>query len=694
MPRLGGQEKPPAEPPAARPGAPEEADSPPFDAKGAGIKAETWGPVFSALGYRLDPESGRILNGEGRPMSDAEARRAFGLYDLAADRATNPLDNALRQNLAFMGYRVDEASGRILRPDGTPVTRLELAYIRSEIRLQNKTLAVERAHLLLAKLPADAKLGAAELAALKTVIERGGEDLPADLKGLLERAGDMTAGELKARFADSLTGLARLYDGRLSDQDLVSFVTTPPARAPPDPGYFDDKEARLGRALTASFQSELEATPTGRALLARFKRDGEIRLPRLAIVRTTDGRGTASEEFGAAYYNHSRDEVLFRFATVKAILLRATPEADRPALEAQLETDGDLRAYLAGNEEARKRFAADAAVMYVHELTHAWQARRQPVWQESLRYTAVMDSLKIEHEAFMTQNAYLYDVLLRDPQRALADPYLPSLESMLVDFTAFRKAISESYLAGDPIATQSFVTAQEIQDQRLRFSLAATGPWLSNLWRKGLLWASAGRGSSAMRAADVDSDFQIARFQNGPLVEMRRKGLPALGDAYLQAGRPREALAAYTAAMDSLLEIPREGSGLRGFVELAGRFTTAGFGMQAAAEQTLLRFKSPPAGQHYFNRVHDLNALSGYFQGRGAASPLRRAFDEALPPTYADMAGQALDAAAAEPAQRADHLGLARSFISALPEDDPRRTGLQKRLDAFATGMESQGRSP
>jgi hypothetical protein len=204
----------------------------------------------------------------------------------------------------------------------------------------------------------------------------------------------------------------------------------------------------------------------GRLVLSRLNGpNGKPDLPPIVVEDAPDG--------GAADYNYRRRALVVDAEGLRDAIVGSVPAPQRAALRARLKTRDALLAYAADHPSALSAFAAQNDALLAHELTHAWQDRRDAVMQEMSR-GALPPALIIddEVEAWTVKNLYIASRLKRDPGAALDPNELADFESMTAGPDAWRFELRERYKAAVPdaldLATVADIQAQSVARTRAR----------------------------------------------------------------------------------------------------------------------------------------------------------------------------------------------------------------------------------
>jgi hypothetical protein len=388
----------------------------------------------------------------------APPRSAVVAPDAAvADWRQAGLPAAMVEALRGAGYGLLD-DGRVLDPKSRlPLTAGELDAALTRINLSTQQLSLERLRLVLAHEP----LGDADRAAAAAL--KG--DLPGDVaKALDEKEG---LADLRALADQDLTRIAAYFDGVRTPAERAE-AASPVLAGDPGPRvtlpYFDPSERILGDALRAAAAARIAEDPFGRTVLARLDgADGKPDIPPI-VVENLSG--------DVAEYDYRRRALVLDQEALAASVADGVPAKDRGALEKTLSSRQSLIDYLNVHPNAVAAFAAQNDVLLVHELTHAWQDRRDPIMQEMSRGTlpgAVV--IDYEEEAWLTKNLYLQSKLKRDPASVADDVELSDFRKMSADPENWLRDLRADY-EGAASNAMNLATARQIQERRLESARA------------------------------------------------------------------------------------------------------------------------------------------------------------------------------------------------------------------------------
>jgi hypothetical protein len=413
----------------------------------------------------------------------------------AADWRQARLPDAIQEALRGAGYGLQD-DGRVLDPKSRrALTGPELADALTRINLSTQQLTLERLRLLLAHDPlTDSDRAVA--AALKG-------NLPDDVAKALETKMGLAA--LRKLTDGDLTKIVAYFDGVRTPAEREE-AASPVLAGDPGPRvplpYFDPSQRRLGDALRSAASARIAKDPFGRTVLARLDgADGKPDLPPIVVEDLLDD---------AARYDYRRRALIVDQGTLAASVVDGVPAKDRGALEKRLASRQALIDYLNAHPGAVAAFAAKNDVLLVHELTHAWQDRRDPVMQEMSRGTlpaAVV--IDYEEEAWLTKNQYLRSKLTHDPASVADDIELSDYRRMTADPVIWLRDLRANY-AGAASNAMNLAMARSIQEHRLEMARARPVASTEEQTAKSLDLLALGRADKELAAADAEERRKVA----------------------------------------------------------------------------------------------------------------------------------------------------------------------------------------
>ncbi|MDD5657308.1 MAG: hypothetical protein PHF00_08660 [Elusimicrobia bacterium] len=500
---------------------------PPYEKPIAEVEAGYW----RLLGYKVD-RSGRLLDGQDRPVSEAEVRRMREPFDAS----TEALDENIWKYLKTQGMRLDEATCRFLAPDGEPVSRLEIAAYRGMHKKDFEHQALANLKLLLKghdpQLPVPSRI----IDRIKT-LEKAGVELPPALRQLLFGAQAPKVGELSGLVDSAYLNSTRFFDGQRAFSGLLqsALPVSGWTRPAPDTGYAAPLEERLGQRLAVELEARFACAGPGRELLEHYRgQDGTVRLPPILILKLSqrppgDAAAIASNNGGLVQDSWQ----------AAAVILASLPTEERDRRAKEFSDKKLFLKYLLDHPEARGRLLDETDEIFFHELIHVWQGRRDDFNVEMVRDNiAGVNPMSDEHEAYREDCRYFLDKVSREPsllrQKAyMADRCLP----MLVDYDSFRDGISRQYLSTFA-GSQEFSDVAELQRQRVTAARKLAGESAFSWLVQKLKLAGFSRGEEALKLKTVDVRAREKDFVKSKLPSLRREVV----DGLAENGRPDMAL--------------------------------------------------------------------------------------------------------------------------------------------------------
>lgn len=356
-----------------------------------------------------------------------------------ADWRRAGLSDAQRGALTDSGFRLAD-DGRVLDPQaGAPLSDDALQAALAKLGYGAEQSALERLSLLAAKgTLTDADR--AQLDALKG-------SLPDDAAKAV--ADGAPAADLRRLAEGDLAQIASYFDAARTPQQRVSdaapVVLGAPGPRVPLP-YFTPAEKTLGDGLRAAASRALGGDPVGRTVLSRLNGpNGKPALPPIVVEDAPDG--------AAADYNYRRRALVVDAGALRDSIVGAVPAPRRGDLRASLQSRDALLAYANAHPDALSAFASSNDALLAHELTHAWQDRRDPVMQEMSR-GALPPALIIddEVEAWTVKNLYIASRLKHDPSAAIDPNELADFEAMAAGRADWQTRLQTRYAGVAPNA--------------------------------------------------------------------------------------------------------------------------------------------------------------------------------------------------------------------------------------------------
>lgn len=380
---------------------------------------------------------------------------AFGA-DMQADwRKDGGVDDRVKQALQVKGWRLED-DGRALDPKTKiAATKPVLEKAVLDLKQDARRAALETVNAMLS---AGKPLDLEQLERVKTLAP---ELPPALAKSLLDPKSDVNA--VRAMAASELDAVAGYFDGgrTLADRREAAQPVTVPVPGPRvDLPYHTAAEKAVGEKLRASAQAEIGKDPFGKTVLARLNVSGKTDLPPVVIENQNSGV--------VAQYDYHRGTIVLDRASVLDSVVGAAAPAARAALRKTLEAPGGLLAYLDAHPDAVTTIVKDNDVVLVHELTHAWQDKRDPIFREMARGN-IPDSqpLEYEEEAYKTKNLYLRSKLKNDPASVKMDAELNDYLAMTGEPHDWKLAVMIGIADASPSRALPIADLRSIEQARL-----------------------------------------------------------------------------------------------------------------------------------------------------------------------------------------------------------------------------------
>lgn len=614
---------------------------------------------WKRAGYGVNASSSLLLFPSGRPVPAAEVERLSAPFDATIDTMTNGAWSAL----IFSGYRLQDATCRILDPEKrAPLTRLDILDFERWVAGGRGSGAV--AELVVALKDADAgKPPSAAVRARMAELEARGEKLPENLRrALADRT--LSAGVLRGRAEGAYAEALRAWDGSRDLKSLADAARPPVAgdNVPaPRKGRIESWERVVGDGFSSDVRALLSRTAAGRELLGRFKdAKGRLDLPKMTVLKMSQRPGDAGYGGAAAVYDNSSRTIILSHWYVVSQILAGVPAAERAKLGARLSDSRTMAEYLRAHPAQRAAVADRVDVTLFHELTHAWQYRRQALAVETIRGNAPAAILLArEHEAFFGMYRYFHEKLMRDPGAALRSEHYGGYLAAMSDPEKYRDQITRVYQASIAVSAD-FKTLEQIQAERRRVLGVPVGAGAAARQRA-LLWlAGLARGDAALKQAR-DDQARTEDLYLGKIFPKMRAESALLADYFIGIGRPDQGLRLLSAAAPS------------GALDRRAEF--------AAATAAMLARR--PAGVSLEDRLWAFSGLEAELGREKKPLPPKAAAAYAL--DALEFAGSCADRAQAarEPGERAALLSQARDWLEVVPPGAPGASGLKKRLNAM-----------
>ena len=372
-------------------------------------------------------------------------------------RRVEGIDERVQAGLTTMGWRF-ELDGRALDPKTKlPADKASLEKAARDLRQDARRAALERANLLINKPKADWTL--ADYSALQTLES----ELPPGFYAALKDP-NSDPNKLRAMAKAELSTIAAYFDGGRSLADRQA-AAQPVSAGTPGPRvdlpYFTAKEKAVGDKLRAAATAHIAKDPFGKTVLARLNgKDGKPDLP--PIVIEDQGAGVIAQ------YDFRRGAIVLDRELTIAAMMDDIPPSRRAAVRDSLKTREDLLNYLETHPEAVAAIARNSDVVLVHELTHAWQDRRDPVLREMARGNIpALQLLEYEQEGYAAKNLYIHSKLKHDPASVKFDQEFFDYQLMIHGAGGWRDALHSNLAQASPSRAIGARDAAAIMEARI-----------------------------------------------------------------------------------------------------------------------------------------------------------------------------------------------------------------------------------
>jgi len=375
---------------------------------------------------------------------------------MQADWRREGVDDRIKAGLTSQGWRFED-DGRALEPKSqAAAAKGVLDKAVRDLLMDARRAALEAVNVMLDPNRTPELTDGARLAMLA-------QDLPPGLaKAVLDPKSDLA--KTRAMAVAELDTVASYFDGsrtmaeRQAAAQPVSAGTPGPRAAHP---YYTAQENSVGDKLRDSAASVIGQDPFGMIILSRLNgRNGKPDLPPVVIE---DQSGDA-----VARYDIRRGAIVLDREGVLSSIVGAEPPAKRAALRTALSTRAALLAYLDAHPEAVATVARDNDALIAHELTHAWQDRRDPIFREMARGNLpAAQPLEYEEEAYKTKNLYIRSKLKHDPASVKMDEEFRDYTVMTHGAVSWTQELFRKIQDASPARAMSVKSARAIEDDRL-----------------------------------------------------------------------------------------------------------------------------------------------------------------------------------------------------------------------------------
>ncbi|MCR4296025.1 MAG: hypothetical protein NUW21_10850, partial [Elusimicrobia bacterium] len=389
------------------------------------------------------------------PAAAAPTPAAPAAPAVQADWRRDGIDERVKAGLTSLGWRLED-DGRALDPKTkAPAAKAVLDKAVLDLRQDARRAALESLNLMLdPNRPAEP----GDEARKRMLVQ----DLPPGLAAaILDPNSDLS--KTRAMAVAELDAVAAYFDGgrtmadrRAAAQPVSAGTPGPRAELP----YYTVLERSVGEKLQAAAQQEIGRDPFGRTVLARLDAAGKPDLPPI-LIEDQDGGVVAR-------YDYRRGAVVLDREGVLTSVVGTVPPRQAAALRASLSTRAALLAYLEANPGAVEAVVKENDVVLVHELTHAWQDRRDPVFREMARGNIPdVQPLEYEEEAYKTKNLYLRSKLKNDPASVRMNDDFADYVMMTHGLKSWKDALLDGIKDASPSRAQTLPSVLDIEAARL-----------------------------------------------------------------------------------------------------------------------------------------------------------------------------------------------------------------------------------
>lgn len=399
-------------------------------------------PLFLLVGLLAFPSTALAGPAPAAPTSQADWRR-------------DGVDERAKAALTGQGWRLED-DGRALDPKTkAPVSKAVLDKTVLDLRQDARRAALEMVNLMLD--PArEAQLGD------KQRLEKLAVDLPPGLAAAVTNPKSDLA-KTRAMAGAELENVAAYFDGSrtLADRQAAAQPVTAGTPGPRvDLPYYTALEKSVGEKLQASAQTEIGRDPFGKTVLSRLNTKGKPDLPPI-IIEDQDGSVVAQ-------YDYRRRALVLDREGVMASVVSTVHPAQRSALRAALPTRVALMSYLEAHPEAVTAIVRENDALIVHEMTHAWQDRRDPIFREMARGNIPdIQPLEYEEEAYKTKNIYIRSKLKNDPASVRMNDDFRDYTLMTHGLKSWKDTLFDGIMDASPTRAHTLKSAHAIEAARL-----------------------------------------------------------------------------------------------------------------------------------------------------------------------------------------------------------------------------------
>ncbi len=438
----------------------------------------------------------------------------------SADWRRDGVDDRVKAALTGQGWRLED-DGRALDPKTkTAVTKAALDQAVRNLRQGARRAALETVNLLLTS---GKPLEIADTQKIETL---SGDLPPTIVAAILDPKSDMN--KVKAMVDADLSRVAAYFDGgrTLADRQAAAQPVSAGTLGPRvDLPYYTAREQSVGEKIRASAETEIGRDPFGKTVLSRLNTHGKPDLPPVVIE---DQNGSI-----VAQYDFRRRAIVLDREGVLSSLVATVPPRQASVLRAALATRSALMTYLEAHPEAVSAVVKDNDVVIVHELTHAWQDRRDPIFREIARGNLPdTQPLEYEEEANKTKNMYLHSKLRNDPASVKMDREFTDYTMMMQDRGFWKEALFKDLNDTSPSRALPLGSIQDIQAGRVARMESRAVVTTDDQQAKALDLSALGRGHKELAALNAAHDSRMAPI-NDKIDRAGPDSYKVLGSYYL-----------------------------------------------------------------------------------------------------------------------------------------------------------------
>lgn len=342
-----------------------------------------------------------------------------------------PLGEEEILGLRKLGFRL-EPDGRVLDLELKVLDAAGLAEARRLWGASERRQKLERLRAFLATQPQGSPLSAEARREAMLLADGRLYDLV--------RRNELTAAALSRMARLDLNAVARVFDGNAAKGAGAVAVVAPdaaPSNRPRFP-YLTAAEQQAGETMRAAAVTRLSRYERGRLILSRLNgKDGTPDLPPMLI----EDAGT-----GAAMYDPVRRAVVIDREAAITELMQGVLPVDRAGRRRELQRPDALAQALAANPDVARRLMERNDVLVAHELTHAWQDRRDSIWRR-MRKGHIPQAVPFEYEeeANLEKNLYFHDVLRANPGTDVDPQEMDDYQTMMTGYEVWLTRLRAIY---------------------------------------------------------------------------------------------------------------------------------------------------------------------------------------------------------------------------------------------------------